>query len=189
MCAKKLVLGSASPRRARILDAMGVPFDVVAPEVEEVLLAADARATVTENARRKLAWVRARHPDRPIVTADTVVVFDGRCLAKPATRAEAYAFLRRFSGNRQTVLTGVGLYDARGGSRVDVEESGVLFRVLTERDIDAYFAEVNPMDKAGAYDIGQAGERIIAAHEGSWTNIMGLPRERIERWWHTWNTA
>jgi len=178
----RLILASASPRRRAILTEMGLTFDVVLPEVDEIHRDDDPLGTVRENALRKCEWCRARHPDCRIVAADTVVVFEGRCIAKPASLEQARGFLRSFSGRTQRVYTGVGLYVPGGQVSIRVDESVVHFRELDEARIAEYFARVDPLDKAGAYDIDQHGELIIASHEGSWTNVMGLPREMVEAW-------
>ncbi len=161
---------------------MGLVFDVVVPDVAEVHWDEDPVGTVRENALRKCEWCRTRHPDCRIITADTVVVFQGRCIGKPESMEQARDFLRAFSGRTQAVYTGVGLYTPHGGVAIRVDESVVHFRELDDACIDTYFARVHPLDKAGAYDIDQHGELIIRDSEGSWTNIMGLPCEMIERW-------
>ena len=161
---------------------MGLAFSVKAPPVEEVHWDERPEATVRENARRKCEWCRAQHPASRIIAADTVVVFEGLCIAKPATREQAVAFLERFSGKRQTVYTGTALYNPRRTVDVAVTVSTVFFRELTADDIGSYFEKVDPMDKAGAYDINQYGDAIIASYEGSWSNIMGLPRKKVAEW-------
>jgi len=90
----RLILASASARRSKILAAMGVAFEVVIPQVEEVIYALDARRTARENAERKSAWCRARYPGRPSLAADTLIEFEGRCITKARTQDEAMAFLR-----------------------------------------------------------------------------------------------
>ena len=175
----RLLLGSASARRRKILADLGIACDVVAPEVEEVHWDTDPRGTVRENAARKNAWCRARFPQRSILTADTVVVFEGRTIGKPRSIEEAHALLRAFSGRAQYVYTGLA-WHVPGRTLVEqVEESVVRFKPLTEAAIREYCARVDPLDKAGAYDIDQCTDLIIAAYTGSWTNIMGLPAEVV----------
>lgn len=177
-----LFLASASPRRCEILLGLGVIFSVESPAVDEVHWDDRPRATVRENAYRKCEWCRARHPEALVIAADTVVVFESLCIAKPDSREQATAFLQRFSGKPQTVFTGVALYGPGHGTTVSVTESSVVFRRLTAGAIQRYFAKVDPMDKAGAYDINQHGDEIIASHDGSWSNIMGLPRSVVADW-------
>ena len=138
--------------------------------------------TVRRNALSKLDWCRSRQPVRRILTADTVVVWDGKPVGKPASLAEARRWLLSFSGQDQEVLTGIAYLDGRGRVRNDVVRSVVRFRVFGDEAVDAYLAQVNPLDKAGGYDIDQHGELLIAGWEGSHTNIMGLPVERLTEW-------
>jgi len=182
MNACRLVLASASPRRRQILERMGLCFDVVVPVVDEVHWDDDPAGTVVENATRKCTWARARHPGAAIIAADTVVVFEGKSIGKPPSRHAAAAMLRRFSGHCQSVYTGVAMAGPQRPLVHRVAESLVHFRVLSEATIQQYIDQVDPVNKAGGYDIDQHGDLIIQSHEGSWTNIMGLPREVVEAW-------
>jgi septum formation protein len=176
-----VLLGSASPRRAKILASLGVRFEILVPRVNEAD-GGDPCDTVRRNALSKLDWCRSRQPVRRILTADTVVVWDGKPVGKPASLAEARRWLLSFSGQDQEVLTGIAYLDGRGRVRNDVVRSVVRFRALGDGVVDAYLAQVNPLDKAGGYDIDQHGELLIAGWEGSHTNIMGLPVERLTEW-------
>ena len=177
-----LILASESERRRKILLEMGLTFETVVPQVEEVHVEDQPIFSVRENARRKHAWCRECRPDGVIIAADTVVDFRGRCVPKPRSMDEARDFLRMFSGHSQQVHTGVAL--SRPGRQVDVKvvTSDVSFKELSDVAIDAYLRRVDPMDKAGAYDIDQQGDLIIASYSGSRTNIMGLPRETVAEW-------
>jgi len=181
-----LILASGSPRRREILRELGLSFQVEVPDTEEIILPDDPRGTARKNAREKLQWCRERHPDRSIIAADTVIDFEGGCLVKPSSRREAFSFLSRFSGRTQSVITAVALARPDEAVRVEEVESRVLFRKLDESQIEEYFRHVDPMDKAGAYDINQSSELIIESFSGSWTNIMGLPVEVIKRWLGTY---
>ena len=161
---------------------MGARFEVVVPQVEEVLYPDDPRRTVAENAVRKNRWCRRRYPGRMILTADTALDFRGRVMNKPASLEQAAEFLRQLSGESHKVLTAVGASDRTGETDVFVVESGVTFKVLVEDAIREYFRRVDPLDKAGAYDIDQSPELIIASYCGSRTNIMGLPAEAVGEW-------
>ena len=168
----RLVLGSGSPRRQRLLREAGYDFEVVAPDAAEIADSADPVA--------KLAACRALRPDADILSADTLVWFEGRLVGKPRDEDEAASFLRAFSGRQQTVFTAVAF--ARAGDAVPVvrvEASLVRFKVLSEADIADYIQAVHPLDRAGAYDAGDCGDRIIAAIVGSFTNVVGLPMESV----------
>lgn len=178
-----LLLGSASPRRRRLLADLGLVFGVEASAVREVHRSARARWTVRENALRKLAWCRARHPGHRVLTADTVVVFRGRCLGKPESRREADAFLRLLAGETHAVLTAVALGGpGTGAARCAVVETRVTFRPLTAAARRDYLQRVDPLDKAGAYDIDDHGDLLIARVEGSRSNVAGLPLEVVRAW-------
>jgi septum formation protein len=176
-----LILASASPRRRELLASLGVPFEVVTAAVTEHEDATtDPRAMVTHNAALKADWVAARWPDALVLGADTTVFLDGAAINKPRDLADARTMLRRLSGLTHKVFTGLAL--RRGADRLaldDVATSDVTFRVLDDAAIDAYFALVNPLDKAGAYGVQEHGEMVVAHHTGSFSNIMGLPLENL----------
>jgi len=176
----RMVLASASERRRKILAGLGYEFEVFVTHVDEVRLQNDPVAEVTENAVRKLRACVAERRDALVIAADTVVSFAGRNIGKPVDLVEAKEMLRSFAGCPQTVYTGVAIRGPDRDESIDVAESVVLFKTFTDAVIDEYFAQVDPLDKAGAYDIDQAGDLIIGGFEGSRTNIMGLPVEIIE---------
>ena len=178
MSDSSLILASGSPRRAKILRDLGVAFEVVKTDAPESSYPGDPERTVRENALAKGAVLPSSNPPtRHVLSADTIVWLDGRIYGKPRDLAEAKAFLRELSGRTHTVFTGVA-YD--GEARV--VRSDVTFRPLTEETIDAYVAKVNPLDRAGAYDIDECGELLVASYTGTYENIMGLPVEPLKEW-------
>jgi septum formation protein len=178
---KGLILASASARRRKILSGLGVRFSVVRPPDDEESGGVPAD-TVRVNSLRKLLWCRRNRPHNRILAADTVVVFGGAVIGKPRDKAEAARWFRSFAGREQDVITGVAYLDRRGAVRDDVVRSVVRFRDLSEIVIARYLDAVDPLDKAGGYDIDQCGELIVERWEGSRTNIMGLPVELVEAW-------
>jgi septum formation protein len=178
-----LILGSASPRRKKILESLDIDFTVWAPETDEIHEAADPIHTVVFNAREKFLACRAQHPEAAIITADTLVWLEGRLIGKPADLEEAAAFLRSFSGRTQIVFTAVAL--GRPGEaepEMRVEASSVTFKKLSEETISEYLERTRPLDRAGAYDIDENGELLIDHICGSYTNIMGLPEAVVRDW-------
>ena len=169
----KLTLASGSPRRAKILRDLGVAFEVVKTDAPEVSYPHDPERTVRENALAKGAAARGGH----VLSADTIVWFNGRIYGKPRDLDEAREFLRELSGRTHTVFTGVA-YDGD----VKVVKSDVRFHVLSEAKIDEYVAKVKPTDRAGAYDIDESGDLIVESWTGSYENIMGLPVEPLREW-------
>jgi septum formation protein len=158
----------------------GYDFEVVVTDADEMADSADPVGTVTHNALAKLAACRAIRPDADILTADTLVWFDGKLVGKPRDEEEAAAFLRAFSGRQQTVFTAVAF--SRAGEvepKVRVEASLVRFKELSEKEIADYIRVVHPLDRAGAYDAADYGELVIAEVVGSFTNVVGLPMETV----------
>jgi len=177
-----LILASASARRRKILAALGVAFEVVVPDVEEIVFPGEVRRSALENAARKSAWCRARHPGRHSLAADTLVEFRGRCLAKAGSAEEAVRFLRLLSGQTHTVYTAVALAAPFREPALFAAEAAVRFRALSDAEIRAYVAAVNPLDRAGAYDIDERGEALVAGYTGLRSTIMGLPDAPVAAW-------
>ena len=173
-----LTLASQSPRRARILAALGVPFDVCATHAPEVTFPHDPERTVRENALLKLRAC----PRTPALAADTIVWLDGRIYGKPRDLAEAKEFLRELSGRTHTVFTGVAYRDAGGGVRTACARADVTFRALSEAAIEDYVARARPLDRAGAYDIDAHGDCVVASCAGSYETVMGLAVEPLRAW-------
>jgi septum formation protein len=177
-----LVLASASPRRKDLLREHGVKFRSVPAGVPEV---SPTHFTVGEtvllNAKRKSDEVARRHPRSIVVGVDTLVSLEGRMLGKPADIDEARQMLARLSGREHEVFTGVWIRTARVPRPFGfIEMSRVRFRRLNLAEIDRYVEEVGPLDKAGAYAAQQDPMRIIEAIEGSRSNVIGLPMERLK---------
>jgi len=175
-------LASASARRRKILAALRAEFEVAIPEVEEVFYASDAKRTAQENAAMKCAWCRARHPGCYSIAADTTIEFEGRCVTKARTKDEAIAFLKMFSGKTHLVYTAVALAQPGAMPELVVDIASVRFKNLGEDEIRSYVAKVNPVDRAGAYDIDELGETLIESFTGARTTIMGLPEEPVKAW-------
>lgn len=175
---KFLVLASGSPRRAKILRDLGVDFTIMKSDAPEVSYPADPERTVRENALAKGAAAGAGGRGRGhVLSADTIVWFGGRIYGKPRDAEEAKVFLRELSGRVHTVFTGVA-YDGD----VKIARSDVKFRELSDEAVDRYVAAVNPVDRAGAYDIDESGDLIVESYSGSYENIMGLPVEPLKEW-------
>lgn len=176
-----MILGSASPRRARLLGELGAEFRVAVSDVPEVPEPGETAAGFAARAaREKGAAVAALHADDWVLSADTVVTIEGAILGKPLDDADARRMLRQLSGRVHEVLTAVALFAPRGGC---VEEglgrSTVEFRPLSDDEIAAYVAGGEPADKAGAYAIQGGAARFVARIGGSLTNIIGLPTELV----------
>jgi septum formation protein len=171
----RLILASASPRRRELLAAAGFEFDVDVADVDERRHAGESPPAYVERvARAKTAVASARHADRPVIGADTVVVVDGDVLGKPGDSAAAEAMLLRLSGRAHEVLTGIAVA-WQGSVTAAIERTTVWMRPLTDVEIGWYVASGEPMDKAGAYAIQGLASRFVTRIDGSYTNVVGLP--------------
>lgn len=177
-----IVLASASPRRADLLRAAGIAFDVCPGDVDETVGPGESpHDYVARLARAKAHAVAGLRPGRAVLGADTAVVVDGTILGKPADAADAARMLRRLSGRRHDVLTGVCLLTpSLGTQRPSAEHTrvaltGVWLAELAEADIAWYVASGEPMDKAGGYGIQGLASRFVTGVEGSYANVVGLP--------------
>ncbi len=178
-----LILGSASPRRRKILERITTDFQVERVDVDELHDATDPVYSVTHNALLKYEACRERFADAAIITADTLVWFNGRLIGKPETLAQAEEFLTLFSGNSQIVFTAVAMglpQDKK--TELRVAASSVHFKELTSDLIRKYLRRTRPLDRAGAYDIDENGELLIERWSGSYSNIMGMPLGCVTDW-------
>ena len=173
---------TASPRRHKILAALGVNFTVFEANGQEIHDESDAVRTVSSNALAKHASCSRLNPSAWILAADTVVEFNGRCLGKPATPDDARRMLIAFSGKSQQIFTAVALSTPSHDPELRIVASSVRFRDYGPETVEAYLNQAQTYDRAGAYDIDTLGEMIIASYAGSYTNIMGLPSEVVQDW-------
>lgn len=172
-----LVLASRSPRRRELLSRLGLDFVVIPSDVaEEQYTSLPPVARVTALARAKAEAVARGLTEAVVVAADTLVVCEGRVLGKPASREEAEAMLTFLSGRTHEVYTGVAVMSVPGGvCRETWERTEVRFRRLSEREIKAYVATGEPLDKAGAYGIQGRGALLVEGIAGDFFNVVGLP--------------
>lgn len=176
-----VILASSSPRRRLLLEALlGEDFRVNAPGVEE-LKTGIMPDPVLINAERKATAVADMDQDALVIGADTAIVVDGVWLGKPDDADDARRMLWMLSGKRHEAVTGVSLMmRCRDVQMLFAETSYVTFKVLTDEVIDTYIEQVDPLDMAGAYGIQDEGDMLIEKVEGSISNVMGLPMERLE---------
>ena len=176
-----LLLASASERRREILRRAGVEFQNEIAQVQELTGAGmPARTLCLLNAQLKATEVAARFPDRIVLGADTIVSFDGRIFGKPRDAAEARAMLDELCGRIHEVLTGVCLVHRSQGKLCRFTDSTrVKFRARREVDLDDYLRSIYPLYKAGAYAAQEDHGRLIECVEGSMSNVIGLPVERV----------
>ena len=169
-----VILASASPRRAELLGAAGIPFTVRPVDVDERPRADEAPVDYVVRVALDKVQACVAAPDAVVLAADTAVVVDGCILGKPADPADAARMLRTLSGRAHDVLTGVAV---RRGARTAVEvcSTGVTFAPLSDDDIAWYVASGEPADKAGAYAVQGLASRFVERIDGSYSNVVGLP--------------
>ena len=174
-----LILASHSPRRRALLANAGLEFEVVASAAgESESPALSIRELTTLNATRKARAVSYARADAVVLAADTLVAIDGEVIGKPVDLDDAVGILRRLSGREHQVCSGVCICAAgRGLTNSFFVISHVQFRKLSDAQIRAYLAKIEPLDKAGAYAAQGHGSEIINRIRGSYTNVVGLPIE------------
>jgi septum formation protein len=170
-----LLLASASPRRAELLTAAGIAFDVQPADVDERVLDGETpEGYVRRIAESKARTISARFPNRLVLGADTTVVVDALILGKPQDELDARRMLSALSGRTHQVLTGVCIAGA-GHFEMAVSRTAVEFAALDADEIDEYVSTGEPMDKAGAYAIQGLASRFVTRIDGSYSNVVGLP--------------
>lgn len=192
----RLVLASASPRRAALLSQIGLTFEVRPSDVEEPLLSGPAAEVTQKLALLKADAVARQYADAIIIGADTLVSLEGELLGKPTDDAHAREMLMQLSGTRHEVVTGVALIVADSSSRrslqsrrvsreiVWTETTNVYFREVRSTEIAAYIASGEASDKAGAYGIQGRGAAFVKRVEGCYFNVVGLPlASLVEQLW------
>ena len=180
----EIVLASSSPRRRELLARAGVPFRAVSPDIDERPRRAEPPAAFAQRVAREKAAAVARRlgasrGPRRTIGCDTIVVLAGQILGKPRSAADARRMLRRLSGRTHQVISGVAVLSEAPGRRPRTRSRAVAtevrFRRLSEKEIRAYVASGDPMDKAGAYGIQEGAAHFVRWIRGSYSNVVGLP--------------
>ncbi len=177
----QIILASTSPRREHLLREMGLRFTVVRPVgVKESLDGAAPDVLAMQNAQLKARAVAQQHPDSMVIGADTIVVLDGKLFGKPRDREDAEKMLAQLGGRQHEVITGVCLLHRTLDTEITfAETTRVWMSSLTHPQITEYLGKINPLDKAGGYAIQEHGAGIVKRIEGSYSNVVGLPIERL----------
>lgn len=178
----KLVLASGSPRRRQLLESLGLAFEVVIPQIDELRFPDEEPYDYVERVARAKATAVAT-AGTVVIAADTTVVLDGHVLGKPVHPDEAKSMLRRISGTTNEVLTAVALARMSDTLEVSSEVSSTLvkFLIMTEEEIADYVNGGEPMDKAGAYALNGEAAIFIESVHGSPTGVIGLPLHVVAR--------
>ncbi len=184
----KLLLVSESPRRREILSNAGFLFGVDTVKISEIIEEnVNLREAITRIAQNKSGAYREAHKQLKgqrilLLSADTMVVYDGRALGKPKNSTEAQSFLSLLSGKTHSVITGISVENLATGESVSAsDETEVQFREIPTFEIQSYISTGEPMDKAGAYAIQGEGRKFVQNIKGSRLNVVGLPLELFEK--------
>jgi septum formation protein len=183
----RLVLASASPRRAALLAELGVAFEVIPSRIDEAWPPGPPQEAVTALAVAKARAVARGLSGAAVLGADTEVVLEGRPLGKPAGPDDARRMLRELRGREHEVITAVALVQAPAGrEETRTVVTRVLMREFDQAEIEAYVASGEPLDKAGAYAVQGAGGALVAEVRGCFTNVVGLPLTTTRRLLEAW---
>lgn len=174
------ILASSSPRRIEMLNAQGYSFKVVTPNAPEFSLSAKGAADVAlKNSVIKAEVVAGKYPDEIILSADTIVVLDGKIMGKPGNKRESLEMLLKLNNKIHSVITAYTIAIKKNGRTKIIEkkavESFVTFGDFSDKEYENYVRTGEPGDKAGAYGIQGIGARFIKDINGSYSNVVGLP--------------
>jgi len=174
-----VILASRSPRRFELLKKIVPNFDVIPSSAEEIFQSElSPRGNAIAIASEKALDVSKNHPGQYVIGADTIVTLDDEIIGKPKDSADACKILKRLSGKRHQVITGVVV--VHSGSMKDAGVSEVNIRSLNDDQIARYVETGEPLDKAGAYAIQGKGAFLVDSYSGSYSNIVGLPLDIVK---------
>lgn len=183
----RIILASQSPRRKKLLQQIGLSFEVHPSSAEEIIQHTDPKEIVKDLALLKADDVAHHFEDSLVIGADTIVVFGDKIIGKPSNPEEAKTFLQQLSTHTHSVFTGVALVKTDKNGSIERtltfhEQTKVTFSALDTADVAAYIQTGNPMDKAGAYGIqDDLGALFVEKIEGDYYNVVGFPLNRFYR--------
>ena len=177
-----LVLASSSPNRKKLLEEGGSRVSVFVPETDEINTGLDYISLMERNAKAKMDVYLSSpsfSPILPAISADTLVHIDNKLLGKPRDIEDARNTLRLLSGRRQSVLTGCSLYEKEYGVTLFCDEAEVVFKTLSDEEIESYISLGEWQGAAGGYRLQKNGWRLVEYIKGDWTTVVGLPIKRL----------
>lgn len=171
----QIILASASPRRQELLRQIGVTFKVLPVDLDETPLTGETPLAYVERIAAEKSASVFDLPDTnlPVLAADTAVILDGQIMGKPKDKADCLDMLSRLSGRTHQVFSAISLRGSAHWQAVSVTD--VAFRVMTQQEMNAYWATGEPADKAGAYAIQGLGSVFVKSITGSFSGVVGLP--------------
>jgi len=183
----KVILASKSPRRKELLNQIGIEFEILICDKEEIITSNDPEKVVLELSEQKAENVAAMvsgNEKMLIIGADTVVSVDGEIMGKPSDDKHAYEMLKKLSGNTHQVYTGVTVLVWQGEILNEIsfaECTDVTMYDISDEEIKEYIKSGEPADKAGSYGIQGLGAKLIKKIDGDYNNVVGLPVARLYR--------
>ena len=174
---RKIILASASPRRKKLLEQLGIKFTVDISKIDESINEnSDPYKIVEQLSLKKANEVGKRHKNAIIIAADTLVFMNGEIFGKPHTEKSALEMLKTLNGKPHDVITGFTILDT-GNQKITTKSSTttVYMKKMTEKEINWYVKTKEPLDKAGAYGIQELGAIFIEKINGDYSNVVGLP--------------
>lgn len=181
---KHIILASKSPRRKELLERLNLNFEIIVSQVDEDSFKENTPYELVE----RLAYEKANSilqltdKDSIIIGSDTVVVFDNQILGKPNDEHQALIYLKKLSGKRHFVYSGIAILDSKTNKKyVTHEVTEVYMKELNDEEISSYIKTGEPLDKAGAYGIQGVGSIFIEKIVGDYYNVMGLPLNKLYR--------
>ena len=176
-----IYLASRSARRKVLLRSARIPFRVVKSSFKERTYPGGPVRTVLLNAIGKVKHAQVKAKRGIVLGADTLVFLKGRLIGKPGSKKEAFRMLKSLSGTTHDVYTGIALLDLTSGKwKKATVRSRVTMRRFSDDDVKYYLSKINPLDKAGAYAIQEYGDELVKKVTGSYSNVVGLPVEKVK---------
>ncbi len=179
---QKIYLASSSPRRKKLLEQIGLQFEVLKINSEEKIKLNESPVQIVKRiSLEKMEAAKLKVSKGIIITADTIVAFDNHILGKPKNKKDALRILKLLSGKTHFVYTGFSIFNFQNSKQVnDYEKTAVTFRELSNNEIKEYIASGSPMDKAGAYGIqDDFGAVFVSKINGCYYNVVGLPLSKL----------
>ena len=178
---RKIILASESPRRKKMLEQLGLKFEVVKSGYEEDMNAvADSNELAKLLAYKKAEAVAKYYEDAVVIGADTFTIFENKFIGKPKDENDARKILKNFSGKEHKVITGLSVIDTKNNKAVKLTGEAIIkFRVLDDQEIEAYIKTGEPLDAAGGYNINNQGATLIESVNGDYYVVVGFPLSRL----------
>lgn len=181
---RKIILASGSPQRKKLLETIGLDFEIEKSNYkEDISEKIPAYKLAQKLALGKVQDVAQKHKNAIIIGADSFVVLDKEFLGKPRTPQKAKEMLKKISGKKHQLITGIAIIDTkRNKIFTDYEITGVWLKKLNAKEINSYVKTKEPLDKAGGYAIQGIGSILIEKINGNYTNVVGLPINKVYKY-------